>query len=729
MLESAMGKPDITKREVHIINYLRSRPEGAKASEIYAEVSQELGDTISRPAYYKILDRLVAAEKVDLVEDGVRLYVIAPQLHATNRLTIDDVYALLPFYENTEMMARAVEAQNYFYSNRDTVLRQAALALENEPAADLFLRWITDLIKLLEADLASYFHVEEEGDETGRQVLVDPILERRIEQQVELLREILYRLLSVPKEVVDLPPWEQGARGLKQRPNAFYYSLSKLGQTLKSRVFGVGPAKTVIGRITVSQTQLAAAEQEMVISGSDGSFHAGSLGIHTARGFIEDESYIVTFNNSIAYIRSSERVRQQKGEKRFIHSAPLTRQTVDDPAYKGMVMAPFMFPMLTESEYEHMAKVASNVVQMRVDEAVFNNKAHDVATGELVISPQVHIRDGTVAPQERGYNHYRRPKGDPYGEFAREGIELTRNILQRIPTQPSRGKPRVFAGAVKSTQLKLFSHLISWYIAKGSRVSLGAAIDPDWSATHAHFISDVDVMTLLFAAVGTPELETEAWVSCIVVRQFPSLTDFYDLSPGNGEYPWYEFLKKMRRHAIENFEQYGGSLYYDAQLSEDGLADDSYLYLLENADYASFYIGHTGGQPAPKIPRYEFLCSLRELQKEPEKAAQVVEEQMFQVLTAILTSGVSIDQDHNFLSHLRISRIIPFVVYQAHELAKHLGKKLETEYKSMVIARLNRKVNESDVEIKPLGVRRYLERFSRAQKALPPGDSLYYRER
>ena len=73
--------------------------------------------------------------------------------------------------------------------------------------------------------------------------------------------------------------------------------------------------------------------------------------------------------------------------------------------------------------------------------------------------------------------------------------------------------------------------------------------------------------------------------------------------------------------------------------------------------------------------------------------------------------------------------IIPFVVYQAHELAKHLGKKLETEYKSMVIARLNRKVNESDVEIRPLGVRRYLERFSRAQKALPPGDSLYYRER
>lgn len=729
MLESAMGKPDITKREVHIINYLRSRPEGAKASEIYADVSQELGDTISRPAYYKILNRLVAAEKIDLIDDGVRLYVIAPQLHATNRLTIDDVYALLPFYENTETMARAVEAQHYYYTNRDTVLRQTALALEKEPAVDLFFRWITDLIKLLQADLASYSHIEEEGGEAGRQVLVDPILERRIERQVELLREIFYRLLSIPKEAVDLPPWEQGARGLKHRPGAFFYDLNALKQTLKSRVFGVGPSRAVIGRVAVSAAQLATAEQEMVISGSDGSFHAGSLGIHTARGYIEDESYIVTFNNSIAYIRSSERVRQQKGEKRFIHSAPLTRQTVDDPAYKGMVMAPFMFPMLTESEYEHMAKVASDVVQMRVDEAVFNNKAHDVATGELVISPQVHIRDGTVAPQERGYNHYRRPKGDPYGEFAREGIELTRSILQRIKTQPSRGKSRVFAGAVKSTQLKLFSHLISWYIAKGSRATLGGAIDPDWEATHAHFISDVDVMTLLFAAVAKPDTENESWVSCVVVRQFASLTDFYDLSPRNGEYPWYEFLKKVRRRAIEDFEQYGGSLYYDAQLSEDSLADDSYLYLLENADYASFYIGHTGGQPAPKVPRYEFLCSLREFEAEPEKATRVVEENVIQVLTAVETSGVSVDQDHNFLSHLRISRIIPFVVYQAHELAKHLGKKLETEYKSMVIARLNRKVNESDVEIRPIGVRRYLERFSRAQKTLPPGDSLYYRER
>src|SRR5262249_14370309 len=134
------GKPDVLKREAAIIIYLRERPEGATAREIYEDVSGALGDTMSGPAYYKLIDRQVDTAKIDQLDDehGARRYLILHQIHATNRLTLDDIYEMLPFVENTESMARAVEAQEYFYEHRNTVIRETAKALTEEPAVELF---------------------------------------------------------------------------------------------------------------------------------------------------------------------------------------------------------------------------------------------------------------------------------------------------------------------------------------------------------------------------------------------------------------------------------------------------------------------------------------------------------------------------------------------------------------------------------------------------------------
>jgi len=69
-------------------------------------------------------------------------------------------------------------------------------------------------------------------------------------------------------------------------------------------------------------------------------------------------------------------------------------------------------------------------------------------------------------------------------------------------------------------------------------------------------------------------------------------------------------------------------------------------------------------------------------------------------------------------------KLIPSVVYMAHEFAKQLGKKLETDYKSVVIARLaarrKQRIEDRDIEIQPMSVRRYIQRFVDARKALPP---------
>jgi hypothetical protein len=43
--------------------------------------------------------------------------------------------------------------------------------------------------------------------------------------------------------------------------------------------------------------------------------------------------------------------------------------------------------------------------------------------------------------------------------------------------------------------------------------------------------------------------------------------------------------------------------------SVDAIEDDPYIRMCEEVDCALFYIGHTGGEPAPLAPRYEFLES------------------------------------------------------------------------------------------------------------------------
>jgi Fe2+ or Zn2+ uptake regulation protein len=716
MNSAVTGKPDVLKREAAIVNYLRERPEGAIAREIYEDVTAALGDTISRPAYYKLLDRLVAAGKIDQIDDeqGVRRFVILPQIHATSRLTLDDVYEMLPFVENTESMARAVEAQEYFYEHRDTVIRETARALAQEPAVELFFLWIDDLLTQLQADLNSFNTIEEDGPHTGQAVLADGSLERRLSSQCDTLREILYRHLSIPHEAVDLPPWE-GTKGLKHR-DRFHYDSEQLREALEKRVFGIGEQETVLGLIVADPPTLELAAQEMIISGSDGSFHAGTLGIRTAQGYVEDESYVVTFNNSVAYIRSSERLVRQKGPKKFLHSAPVTRQTLDDPTYKGMVLAPFMFPMLTESEYEHMARAASDVVQMRVDDEVFNGKARDLTTGEQIMPPRVHIRDGTITPQERGFNHY--TQMNPYGDIAREGIARSRSILQRIVS--AQRNPQLYVGCVKSTQLRLFSRFVNWYISKGSRLTRGKPIEPEWDVERAGFISDVDVMTVLLANDDLTPSPSQFWMSCVVVRQFASLTDFYDI--WLGDETWLDFMIRRRNRALQDYEQYGGELPYHAIISEDDLAEDSYLYMLEHGDYASFYIGHTWGEPPPKIPRYEFLCSLRDANIADAK--KHVKHTIEQIAIALLTCHFAQDRDHNFLSRLTLTKLIPSVVYEAHTIAKTLGKKIESEFKSGVVqliaSRRKQRIDEKDVEIQPVDVRRYLQRFAQARKALPP---------
>lgn len=688
-----MSKLSVAEREREIFKYLVN-VQSASAREIFESVSSILNDSVTRVAYYKVLDRMEAAGKIEAQSGDSnrgRVFAITPTLNADNPLTLDDIYEYLPYLQTTQALAGAIDARDYYEERRSTVLRAAAEALLEEDPIDLFQRMISDMINLVEKDLAIVRDTS----------IADSYSRNRFYSDYKDLEQVVYRGLSLPHKAINLKGVD---RLLKGNDEKISWNPEKLQEALGERIFG----DRFFYMIDISEQRNTLTRQQKVVSGSDGSMHAGTLSLQTAKGFFEDLGEIITFNNSTVYVKLSELQNRQLNKKDMVYGAPLTRQTLDDPAYKGMVLAPFMFPDLSESEYEHMTRCATDVVQFRVDEEVFTGKAYDIRPPRNQIpKPQVHIRDGTIAPQEREFGHYKRP--DAYGEMVREGIRRERTILERILS--SRSKPPIFAGAVKSTQMKVFSRLVNWYIAKGSATRYGSAIEPDWDISRAASISDNAAMTAILAELPSNPKEGRYYVSCALVRQFPALTEYYNYKLRG---TWLDFFKEKQEQAILENEKHGGTLPYHATVD---MEDDDFVFMCENADFVYFYIGHTGGNPPPMVPRYEFLTSLRG--KEKDESSRHVLESVMRLIDGIDLVGLAYDRDHNFLSSKTLVKILPFPIQQAHEYAKSLGKKLEAELRSIVISRLiefkrMRSSSADTVAIRPVAIRQYLERFRRA---------------
>jgi hypothetical protein len=98
------------------------------------------------------------------------------------------------------------------------------------------------------------------------------------------------------------------------------------------------------------------------------------------------------------------------------------------------------------------------------------------------------------------------------------------------------------------------------------------------------------------------------------------------------------------------------------------LEDEDYVYMCGHADYVSFYVGHTAGDPTLVAPRYEFLESLRE--KTHDDATERVARNVRLLVGALDRTGLSLDRDHNFMSRKKLGKIIPAVVFNAHESAR-----------------------------------------------------------
>jgi hypothetical protein len=688
-------KPTVDDRERAIFNFVRRREDGATVREIWEAVSAELSDTVTIQAYYKLVDRMHATAKLEAVDedpagDGAHRYRVAPYLHAENALTLDDVYALLEELEPSDAIARVVDAREYFEERRHDTLARAAQALREEEPRALVKRFILARGRELGIDLDLLA-----GELNERE------LETRVAAELREFRHVVYRSLGLSRAAIDVP-------GMVGHSSRLVIDEEVLERELALRVFG----NRAVELVDVNDVDDPDEWNRTVVAGSDGSTHASVLQIGTARAFTDDVgNEVVTFNNSVVYLDLGA---ASLPETKPYYSVPMSRSAIDDRSNRGMVMAPFMYRYLSDSEYEHTAKCATDVVQWRADEAVFLGGARALGTGALLPKPKVHIRDGTITPQEREYNHYQRD--DEYGDMVREGIARSRMILDRVINAPA---PAVFGGAVKSTQSRFFATILNWYIARGSIDRFGAPLDATWDMTRAAHIPDNEAMSFLLATLVNDRSEGQYFVTFQVMRPFHSLTEYHAQPPDDDPAYWLDFFRQKRDDEVRRYQaRQDPHTPYLATVPD--LEDENFVFMATNADYVAFYLGHTGGEPPPVAPRYEFLESLRRVG--PEVAAMRVARNVRLMTAAINRSGLSADRDHNFLSRKTLVKIIPWVIYEAHEKCKALGRQLDNELRSIVIANLQgirraRDLDPKDVQFLPLSIRRFVERYRAALAA------------
>jgi hypothetical protein len=76
------------------------------------------------------------------------------------------------------------------------------------------------------------------------------------------------------------------------------WNSDELRKALQERIFG----DKFIYLVDVASERQTPARQQIVVSGSDGSMHAGTLALQTAKGYFEDIGDIITLNNSTVYV-------------------------------------------------------------------------------------------------------------------------------------------------------------------------------------------------------------------------------------------------------------------------------------------------------------------------------------------------------------------------------------------------------------------------------------------
>ncbi|HEY6195547.1 MAG TPA: hypothetical protein VI504_10930 [Candidatus Eisenbacteria bacterium] len=682
----------IYERDAWIVRYLQDAPEDKRTirdiwehAKDSAHVEDEsgvvqprgIGDTATLPTYHRTVAKLVA--RGFLLSDGstdgaAARYTVAPRVSPLTPLSQPDLNQALWELGPTTALAYYVDTVEQFEGRSAAVMRQAAEGLLQEEPRELILRMLKDIAHRLDEDVADVRDASIGNDEAHRQ---------KVERQLQDFARFVHGELGINPAVwriPDLPEIEAKPVPVDHRDVERHVGAddwTAVAAELAGHVFG----PTFLHSLTV--TPEPDRQPQLIIAGTDGSSHPGEVRGMPAAAYADDDRLVLWFNNGAGYVDLPPSFPGKFPSP--YHGIPITRAALEDPGNKGMIISRPWFQDLDDGEFEHLRKTALDVVQYRIDEALLSGMAqpygaHAVQGGDALPKPHVLLRDGAVSPQSRELQNY--TNRTSYGEMVREGIRLSYKILRHVMDSDR----RVFAGAVKSTQLRTFSRILNWYIQRGSELRFGQAIDPHWELERMGLISDSVAMTRLLCSLSPVPDRAQYYSTCVIVRPFTAMvTSLFRVHRVREPGDWRRFFEEQLAEQVKRYNHSGSGErpWFDGR----DIAEDEYVRMCEYADFGMFYLGRPGGSPQIRFPRFEFLDSIRTRGAE-QRSARVMHVADL-IVRGVHSSKWALDQDHNIMSRRRLPRLIPFVIYEAHEKCKVLGHKLISELQQAIAANLS----------------------------------------
>ena len=477
----------------------------------------------------------------------------------------------------------------------ETTVQEARKALLNVDPRDLYFRFLRDLKREAEKGSA------------------------QAERYAKLLETVAIRGLGISSDHLRIMSPRKGGTNWR-----IDFQEDAIRQHISSHVVG----KYFLNQMEASDTVWG--EGVPLIGASDISQHRSAVPI-PARFFKRSVPFVL--NNAAGTLW-----KRQGGKPKYEN---VFNPKPDESLLRWMLIDPSYQDELQPEDYERCIASAMDVGQYKFD-------LEFLMKGDQ--PPNLIFRDGSLFPQDAYLDNYviegRR------GDFTREAIrELLDCLLY------ARAVGLVYCGVSKSIQLKVYSAVVDWFIAK--------EIDKNWEFGN-YTLNDGQAMSILLASPDfVADNLQEVAATCLIRRSFTTRANLNT-----------RFTTRANTNNPKPFADLGS--YFDSyEQQHPEFSITPFRSLCEIAQVYMFFIGHSKS-PQQQLPRYEFFYA---------DSFGPVQQLADKVFAALRYCGLMSDHDHSIMADKPITYLLPSVTQQAHFLSKDVGRYIDSSTGQWIMAR------------------------------------------
>ena len=429
-----------------------------------------------------------------------------------------------------------------------------------------------------------------------------------------LLDHVAYRCFGMGKQQVRISKPSRG--GVKWQVQI---DATSMREHLKEHIFG----EYFLNEVNIENSDWK--NKKLIIGASDVSQHRSAVPV-PARFFRRSVPFVL--NNAAGTLFSL-----QDNAPKYDN---IFNPKPDETLLRWMLIDPSYQDELEPEDYQRCLMSAMDVGHYKFD--------HEYLLKTDRSTPDIIFRDGSLFPQDAYLDNF--IVENRRGEFTREAI---REMLSCLAYAKEIGI--AYCGVVKNVQLKVYSAVVDWFIAKH--------IDASWEFGN-YTLNDVQAMSLLLSSPNFVSNNlNQVIATCLVKRSFTTRA------------------RLNFNSNLDDLDSYFDEYRKNLDRKEITVDITPYQRLCDIAKTYMFYIGHSKN-PQQQLPRYEFFYP-----GDPESVKTMTQK----VLSAVQRCGLRIDRDHSFMADEPINYLLPSVTQQAHDLSKDVGKHVDRETGQWIMAR------------------------------------------